>query len=244
MQKIDKSKLNFKMGKRYKLVPKLEKAIANFSEEEWQFVYQEKATDHHWHPSSHCILPVSTLYEIATAEDHEREPFPNSLLKTFQVGHFWHQWIQYLVVKANLCDPNDIERKATHSWGDNYYEQVAGSADICPIILGDWIGGIDVKTMSANQFKSAGVPEWAAAKYECQMNIYMYLFEQDQWMILAVDKDSPHEFREFIYMRNDHLIEAILDKFRYVSDAVAAGEVITTLDDDQWPDLPLTGPVL
>src|SRR5436190_16609991 len=103
IMKIDKSKLNYKMGKRYKMIPLIEKAIANHSEDEWNFKYTEKLQDHHWHPSTHPVLPASDLYQIAIGTEFEHEPLPNSLRKTFAVGHFWHQWLQYLCVAAGIC---------------------------------------------------------------------------------------------------------------------------------------------
>lgn len=250
--KIDKSKLNFKMGKRYKLVPLLEKAIANHIGDEWVYKYADKQPDHHWHPSSHCTAPVSVLYDIATIvpKDAVYAPHPNSLLKAFQVGHFWHQWLQYLMVADGLCDESTVEQHKVKRFNrtDAPYTGVAGSADIATIILGDWKGGVDYKTMNSRDFKEVDqnrmLSDWIAAKYECQFNIYMDLFKQDWWMLLGVQKETPHAFTELVYHRNQPLIDAIYDKFHFVSEAVASGTPVTTLDDDHWPELPLTGPVL
>ena len=259
--KIDKSKLNFKMGRWYKLVPLLEKAIANHTDDQWVYKYQDKTPDHHWHPSSHPILPVSTLYEIATLDPEHAvfEPHPNSLLKIFQVGHFWHQWLQYLMVADGLCDQSTVEQYAVKALrtGERYtdreaiylpYVGVAGSADVSTLTLGDWEGGVDYKTMNARDFKEVEqnrvLSEWLEAKYECQFNLYMDLFDKEWWMLLGVQKEGPHAFTELVYHRNQPLIDWIHDKFLFVNEAIASGTPVTTLDDDHWPEPPLTGPVL
>lgn len=241
--KIDMSKLNYKMGKRYKLVPLLEKAIVNHAEDEWQFTYQEKLRDHHWHPSGHCLLPPSQLFLIATDAPREYEPISNSLRKTYQVGHYWHQWLQYLCVTADICRRDDVERHEVWKYGEGPYESVSGSADICPLRLGEWYGGVDFKTMNQEQYEKPEFSEYFGQKYECQMNIYMHLFDVDNWLIFCINKNNG-EFKEYEYIRNQPLIDVILDKFEFVSEAVRNGDVITTLDDEDWLDLPFIGPVL
>lgn len=240
---LDKTKVVRNLGKKYKLVPYLEKAIATF-DEPWQFVYEEKELDHHWHPSSHCTEPVTWLYEVAAGtREGGIEDISSVLRKSFQVGHFWHQWLQYIVVeKLHFATHDDIECKMIKSWGDGPYHAVAGSADISPCQTPSWTGGIDFKTMSAQQFKQAGIPEWAAAKYECQVNIYMDLFDQDEWIIVPINKDTPHDFKEFLYRRNQSLIDAIYGKWEFVAACVDADEPPTKMDDEMFP-LPLTGPI-
>ncbi len=243
MIKLDKSQITKNLGnKHYKFVPYLEKAIADF-DDEWQFVYQEKEQDHHWHPSSHCVQPATELYAIARGEV---EPWviSGSLRKTFQVGHFWHQWLQYITLhKLEMCKPEAIERKGKHEWGTGHFQAVAGAGDIAPLEAPGWTGLVDIKTMSAQNYARPQIPEFFADKYECQMNIYMFLFDLGEAMILAVNKDTG-EFREVIYQRNLSLINTLIEKWQFVGACLDADEAPTKADNDMF-DLEglLTGPI-
>jgi hypothetical protein len=258
---IDKSKVVRNLGKKYKLVPYVEKALVGF-EDEWKFKCQEKLKDHAWHPSSHCTEPVTVLYAFAT-EPIEPKPNNATSTKNFQVGHFWHQLLQHIVLhKLEMCKPDAIERVGMKSWGDKEkgrviitkaglsagdwkpesYHYVRGSGDIAPLETPDWKGLVDFKTMASGQFAPNYVPPQYAAKYECQMNIYMDLFDEEQMILFAINKDNG-EFKEFLYERNQVLIDAIYDKWKFVSAAIDAGEEPTKMDDEMFKLPELTGPV-
>ena len=256
---IDPNRIVRQLGKRYKLVPYLEKAFATF-EDEWQFTYEEKIKDHHWHPSSHCHEPVTKLYAIAT-DQVMHEPLPGSLRKIFQVGHFWHQLLQYICVREGWATKETVECSGLLAWTDSEvarvgltknglsavdwtpapYHAVAGSADVCPLVIPDWSGGVDFKTMNGHLFKQEGFNDFFGLKYECQMNIYMELFDQPEWMIFAINKDSG-EFKEYVYERNQPLIDAILDKWKFVSLCLDSGEEPTKEDDKMFVLPELFGP--
>lgn len=246
MIKLDKSKVTRNLGnKGYKYVPYLERAIKDF-EEEWGFSYKEKQADHHWHPSSHCLQPPTELYAIATGQ-FESTPIPSSLRKVFMIGHFWHQWLQHITLhKLEFCDADAIERHASKEWGKGKYHSVAGSGDIAPCVCPDWEGLVDYKTMNPRNYAQPGVPEGPhryGAKYECQMNIYMYLFDIEEAMVVAIDKESG-EFKEFLYKRNDDLINEIVGKWEFVSACLDSDEIPTQADNDMFNLEPLlTGPV-
>jgi hypothetical protein len=262
MLKLDKTQITKNLGKKYKYVPFLEKAIAEF-EDEWQFVYQEKEHDQYWHPSGHCLPSVQELYVIAS-EGAERETISGSLRKTFQVGHFWHQWLQFITLhKLGFCDADAIERRAMRAWGEREvarvginehgltaegwkpasYHAVLGSGDVAPLKAPNWTGIVDYKTMNSNSFAQQRIPERFNAKYECQINIYMDLFDQGEAIILPINKDTG-EFKEFLYERNQPLIDTIYEKWEFVSACISA-ESAPTIDDDGFFDIDslLTGPV-
>lgn len=256
MVKLDKSKLVTNLGKKYHLVPYLEKAFNDF-DEAWEYKYEEKQGDTAWHPSGHCTPTVSELYAITQGAD-SFGPISGSLRKSFQVGHFWHQLLQYIILhKLEFCEPEAIERRGTRVWGEveegsrvltkeelfQPFHWATGAGDVAPIEVPKWKGIVDFKTMSSHQYKQAGIPDWAAAKYECQINIYMDIFDEEKAIIVPINKDSPHDMKEFEFVRNQDLIDAIYDKWKYVSQAIEEDEVITTMDDELWEDLPLTGPV-
>jgi hypothetical protein len=63
-------------------------------------------------------------------------------------------------------------------------------------------------------------------------------------MLLAVNKDTPHDFKEFVYARNQPLIDIIYEKLEFVSACLDAGEAPTKADNDMFDlDHLLTGPV-
>lgn len=244
MIKLDKSQITRNLGKKYKYVPFLEKAIADF-EDPWEFVYTEKEPDAHWHPSGHCIQPATELYAIACGEV-EREAISGSLRKIFQVGHFWHQWLQYITLhKLEMCAPESVERRGTRSWGDKKapFHSASGSGDIAPLETPGWKGIVDYKTMNSANFAQAKIPVYYAAKYECQINIYMDFFDEAEAIILPINKDSC-EFKEFLYARNQPLIDIIYEKWEFVSACLDAGEAPTKADNEMFDLEPLlTGAV-
>lgn len=248
--KFDKSKLVKNLAQGNVLAPFLEREFDTF-DEPWTFSYTEKEHDDAWHPSGDCTPKVTDLY--AKTQGAEREPISSSLRKSFMVGHFWHQYIQHIVLhKLEFCEPDAIERKGRDAWGygvvdgawfDPFepkpYHWVTGSGDIAPLETPKWRGIVDIKTMSSHQFKQGTLPAWAATKYLCQINVYMHLFDEERGLILAVNKDAPHDFKEFSYTRDDALIEAILQKWQFVSECLD-NNVIPTEEDDERLALPIT----
>lgn len=222
----------------------------------FEFKYSPKTGDDAWHPSGDCLPSVQELYDNATQPMVKNSHSP-SLQKAFLVGHFWHQVLQNVLVDMGFAEPSAIERKGKRVWGkDNAgepkpYHWATGAGDVAPLVLPNWEGILDIKTMNKRGFDRANttglLPERFADKYEAQINIYMDLFDQDHGMILAVNKDSPHGFLEFVFDRNQDLIDSIFAKWRLVSDLID-NEDRPFPDGDQNSyattfDLPFTGPV-
>jgi hypothetical protein len=246
------------------LVPFLERY------DEWDhpfnFNYEPKKGDDGWHPSGDCIPSVLDLYEKAIG-DYEREKISPSLQRTFLVGHFWHQVIQDALVRLDLAEETAIERKGIVGWGEGQlkvdpqtgvqimsspgnpwhtyepYHYATGSGDVAPLVLPDWQGILDIKTMRSQDFdrlyKTGLLPSRFAAKYEAQINIYMDFFDQPAGMILAVNKDSS-AFAEIVFERNQALIDTIYAKWEYVSECVSDG-IPPAHDADEFFVLPLEG---
>jgi|ERR1039458_2124445 hypothetical protein len=219
------------------LVPYLERFDG--WDKEWEYKYEPKKSDDAWHPSGDCIPSATELYAKAQGVD-TFGPISPTLQRTFQVGHFWHQLIQNVLVEdLELAAPEDIELVGQRGWGMAWmtnplkyepYHWVRGSADVCPLTLPNWSGLVDIKTMRSADFnrcrKSGLLPPRFAAKYEAQLNIYMDLHDQVRGLILGVNKDTS-EFIEFEFERNATLVDTIYDKWAYVSDC---------LDDHNEPD--------
>lgn len=244
--KPDKSKLVRNLASGNVLAPFLDRAFQNF-DEAWEFKYETKKSDDAWHPSGDCLPVVTELYTKAIGEAEPWTP-SGSLNKQFQVGHFWHQLLQYIVVEKLEFGVtwDDIEREGRFGWGPyepdaeegiphwwSPYHWIHGSSDICPLDTGKWKGLVDFKTMKPSDFRQAAMPAWCADKYLCQMNIYMHLFEQDKALIVGINKEDG-SFREYEYTRDQDLIDNIIEKWQYVSSLVDAGEQPTEEDDQAF----------
>jgi hypothetical protein len=241
------------MVKRHRLVPHLERFFTT-EVTDFKFEMEPKEKDDAWHPSGHCTPAPSTLFDYAMVDHKQEREWGASMLKTFAVGHFWHQLLQHAVLALGFAEPGYIERRGFKGWGNtrgpdegrmlksgrvvpwDAWHWATGAGDVAPLVLPDWQGVVDFKTMSTHQFKplakGGGLPEWCREKYEAQINIYMDFFDEERALIVAVQKDSPHEMTEIEFARNQPLIDAIYDKWEFVSECLDAGEFPDDSDDD------------
>jgi hypothetical protein len=51
----------------------------------------------------------------------------------------------------------------------------------------------------------------------------MDLFDLEQAMILGGNKDTPHDFKELTFVRNQPLIDAVYRKWEFVGDCLEGG---------------------
>jgi hypothetical protein len=259
MQKFTKNSFVRNLAKGKLLVPFLEQ-YAEY-DKPFEFKYKPKEDDDAWHPSGDCMPSVMDLYYKVTQPGVEvHSP---GLQKAFLVGHFWHQVLQNVLVDLGFAKPFAIERKGAEFWGPSLesiipkdwpwpqyskpYHWACGSGDVAPLELpSDWVGILDIKTMRAGDFKPAStsglLPARFRDKYEAQINMYMDFFDQSHGMILAVNKDSPHDCCEFVFDRNDELIATIYEKWQYVSECLDEGHPPLEGADEVF-QLPFTGPV-
>lgn len=113
---IDHDKIVKSLGARYKLVPHLDMAIGE-GEFEWDAHFEAKASDDAWHPSGDCTPSLHELYLKASGRA-EPENIPVTLRKIFIIGHFYHQYFQWIVEhKLGFAGSDDIERRGLHVWG-------------------------------------------------------------------------------------------------------------------------------
>jgi hypothetical protein len=239
------------LSPKFKLVPKLEKAVRDF-DEEWTFKYEPKEHDLFWHPSGHCTPKPSELYDLAhdrLNNGHDDLDFKRKMAKFGQVGHFWHQYLQHIMVRYDMVPANAIERPRVISlFSERPYSSepldlrpfhaAAGSADVAPWVYKGHDYIVDFKTMASRSFQAVTLPSGFAAKYECQMNIYMDFFDYERALIVAVNKDTPHDFKEFEFRINAELVEAIYAKWKFVAECLEAKERPDADDDLGFP-LPL-----
>lgn len=244
--------------KRHKVVPYLEKCLEN-EIEGFEFKYETKLKDDAWHPSGHCVPSPSDLFKYATVDHLVERKIDSGMQKIFAVGHFWHQLLQWAAIKMEIAQPDAIECRGLFGWGElcrprpvpstisceyQPWHWSTGAGDIAPCVTSDWTGVVDFKTMSSSQFRSPGIPDWAAGKYEAQINLYMEYFSFDSGIIVAVNKDTPHAMREFEFERNQNLIDVIKAKWEYVSYCLDDSVPPDPAQDEEWDLEPFyKGPV-
>lgn len=271
--KLNKSKMVTNLVRNTKFVQHLDRAIG-MGDFVWNFDYEPKKSDTGWHPSGHCTPSPAELYHMALETDKERaqadnpndgsapiqknkkDGFPPSLYKTFMVGHFWHQYLQWITVEIlDFAKPEAIERTGKKGWGDcihsgglkhevcHYadWHYATGSGDIAPVYIPTWGEFlVDFKTMGAHMYKPNIPPGDTIIKWECQANIYMDFFDLERALIVGICKDSPHDFKEFEFHRNQPLVDAIYGKWQLVSACIDEGIEPPV---DEVIELPTRGPV-
>jgi hypothetical protein len=184
---FDTSKAIKNLARGFKLTPHIDRFLPTWDEEGFTYTSQRKLPDDAWHPSSDCLPSLNTLYHKALEHDPKARPkHAPSTVKNFQVGHFWHQWLQWIVVeKLGFATWDDVERSGMKHWGleplpeGTKYEDfrtavrvdeegnkwrkpkpwhwVTGSGDIAPCRIPEHGEYVvDFKTMNARSYRMAG----------------------------------------------------------------------------------------
>jgi hypothetical protein len=188
-----------------------------------------KEDDGHFHPSYHCQMTVEEL--VKDRLNPEPETYSASTKKTFDTGHFWHGYIQAALVEMGFVAPENVERKFLWPLPDlpvYGFEtvsrttplRVSGTVDLLDVEIpgkGTWL--VDIKTTASHTFldleKTGLYP-----KYVAQVNVYADRAERNNALILVVEKDSPHRFREIQIQRDSTLLAEIYERW------LTAAEVI------------------
>lgn len=265
---VDLSKVVKSLGQKYKLVPHLDLAIGE-GEFEWDAHFEPKKGDDAWHPSGDCVPSLHELYLKASGQ-LAPETISPTLRKIFMTGHFWHQYLQW-VVEHNLgfAGADDIERRGIRVWG--YYNAVRESD-----------AGLDPEHQALRQTLWDGVAtrptpyHWSTGSGDIvpcvipgqgefvidfkSMNPRMfatgpspeyvakwecqgncYLDFFDMERLLFVGIDkSSGDMKEWEFQRNQPLIDSIYGKWKLVSECLDEG--VEPPVDEPW-ELPLLGPV-
>lgn len=140
-------------------------------------------------------------------------PISAATRRTFDAGHMWHRYIQNILIDMGFVAPSNVERTLMHDIETPYGKAIGkGTADLVDVNIpgnGYWL--VDIKTMNSQQF---GAPdEEMMAKYFAQVNCYGDWLDTDKMMILAICKDSPHDFREFIVQKDHALLDDIYSRW-------------------------------
>jgi hypothetical protein len=238
--KLDKSKLVRNLVAKNKYIMHVERALEK-EEFTWSAEFSPKEPDDAFHPSGDCTPSVHQLWNKVTGGGSDNK-IGAGLRKTFAVGHFWHAYLQFVTVEIlEFASWDNIERRGETRWGEGPFKWACGSGDVAPATLpiyGDYL--IDFKTMNSFDFRKNQMPNWTADKWECQTNIYMDWFNLDKAIIVGIQKDSPHDMKEFEFHRNQPLIDAIYKKWKLVGACI--DEDVEPPADEDIP-LPLNGAV-
>lgn len=191
----------------------------------WEIeIRNDRQADPHFHPSGDCYADPLNLYLDKIGQLKPR-PISSSLRRTFDVGHMWHGYIQAMLIDMGLVAPDNVEKPLIHKLctidGKDYFGK--GTADLVDVHIpghGYWL--VDIKTMNSNNF--ANPPEDTMKKYTAQVNMYGDWVGTDKMLILCVNKDSPHDFREFIIAKDEELLVEIYTRWQYVAECLAKGE--------------------
>lgn len=180
-----------------------------------------KVDDGHFHPSSHALMDEEALFKDRQDSLHQRISAAEK--KTFDCGHMWHGYIQAALVEMGFVKKENVERHILRDLPA--YDQpfplttkVSGTIDLHDLEIpgrGTWL--VDIKTAGAGMFNSIEQTD-LFKKYLAQVNLYGDMVGQPNMLILIVQKDSPHLFREIQIQRDPDLLFGIYTKWIRVAE--------------------------
>lgn len=220
------------------LVPYIEAYLtAGKFPKEWQItIANTKPDDGFFHPSSDAFATPRSLYLKKKKMDERIRPSA-ALTKTFACGHMWHGYIENIIEDMGLVQHSNIERYVTTILDGPYGPFTgAGTGDLVGVQIpnkGEWL--VDIKTMKKDEFE-AGAHAMTYKKWVAQVSCYMDWFELDQAMVLAVCKDSPHQFREYHILKDQNVLDEIYDRWSYTWMCLATNQMP---EDKYIPEDPL-----
>lgn len=180
-----------------------------------------KPDDGHFHPSYHCLMSEEDLF------DDRLPPYPGSgntaaQKKTFDVGHFWHGYLQAALVEMGFITEENVERRflwdiPNHKTDSDNPIKISGTVDLLDVEIpgrGKWL--VDIKSTAASTFATIqNTPLYK--KYVAQVNVYGDLADRRQMMILIVNKENG-AMREIQLQRDLDLLTDIYLKFADVAE--------------------------
>ncbi len=140
------------------------------------------------------------------------------------VGHFWHILLSDILSALDFTGDHCVERKLKYTHPDGW--TVAGAADVSHCYVpghNDAPFLVDFKTMNARMFAEPP-PPYVLDKWTHQVNIYMDLLwkanpKMDnpvQTIMVVIQKDTPHNFKEIVIDYDPDLCEAVYEKWSVV----------------------------
>lgn len=243
------------LGLNYRIAPFIDKYIDENPEYSWTFTLEPKIGDDAFHPSGDCTPSCYDLWYARKFPQARELTISNK--KTFSLGHYYHQWLQDILVRIGFSKPEELEVRGGHSWDSNPEKMIVsdlefvegigpekawglfpeaedsriffkpkpfhwttGSADAVVTLPDGYVLLADFKSMSSNDMRVEYPPERYEKKWECQGSMYCEWHDKEEIVFIGVNKESPHNFKEFVYKRNTPLVEAIYEKWQVVSQAL------------------------
>jgi hypothetical protein len=202
-----------------KLAHLVDREIERMGDFEWDASFRKKKPDNLIHPSSHCLLTPYELYMALT--EPQQQDYSASLRKAFCAGHFYHQYIQYVLVKAGFAKKSNIERhRVVHNAHEyTFNPAISAAADAVVDLPSKETYLVDIKTMHPYDFSLDKLPQRFERKYIAQINIYLDIFNIDNGLFLCVDKGSG-AFKEIVVQKQPLLVDALYQKFQFVGESI------------------------
>lgn len=184
-----------------------------------------KLDDGHFHPSGHCLMDVDALYADRVAKEHQK--ISAAMKKTFDSGHFWHAYLQEALVEMGFVKPENVEHKflrdlPAYNADLPLSRKISGTIDLLDVDIpgrGQWL--VDIKTASTTTFNKIEQMD-LFEKYRAQVNIYGDSVGKKNMLILVVQKDSPHKFREIQIQYDASLLFDIYTRWITVAEMLDA----------------------
>jgi len=202
------------------LIPHLERALVS-SGNTWPEEYAIKIhnKERHWdgffHPSSH-ITPaeMQLFYVFHPKYQTHKDSLSVDTIMTFQVGSAYHALVQSMLIHLEFTTPEECE---VHFFSD--VRHCSGTMDIRKLTLlnGDTL---PVEIKSAAFFGKDTTPP---PQYIQQLQVYMDLGceePQEQGLLLFLQKQHPHKFREILIQRDEKMLNDIYAKWNRVLEAI------------------------
>jgi hypothetical protein len=256
------------LGLNYRVAPFIDKYIDENPEYPWTFTLEPKIGDDAFHPSGDCTPSVYELWYSRKFPEPRKLTISNK--KTFSIGHYYHQWLQDILVRIKFSKPEELEVRGGYHWDTDPevmssqewsdcnilypsprnawglfdwsdelylgklkprpYHWCTGSADAIVTLPDGAQPLIDFKSMASRDMQVDYPPERYVKKWECQGAMYCEWHDKNEIIFIGVNKDSPHNLKEFTFKSNPNLVRAIYEKWQIVS--MALDEDIELQEDD------------
>jgi hypothetical protein len=183
-----------------------------------------RVEDEYFHPSTDALASPLSLYRRKSGASLP-EKITSNQRRTYDCGHMWHRYLQNILIDMGFVKPENVERQYLHQIVTKRGGTTGkGTLDLVDVEIpghGTW-PVVDIKTANKSMYER-GFDKNTLAKYTAQVNLYMDWVGAERAMILVINKDSPHDMREYVIQRSQSLIDEIYDRWTYVAQCLRAG---------------------
>jgi hypothetical protein len=185
-----------------------------------------KERDTAFHPSSALACELE-LYARMTGEARDEQTRVEAE-KTFAVGRLYHELMAWVVIEGlgfSTWDEAEKEYNFRFPTAAGNEVWVRGFADLGRVdIPGSGTFLVDYKTVASRLYSMSQLPHGKEEQYRAQVALYLEMEDLDEALIVFLEKDNPHRFKELRVQRDGALVDDVMEGWERVADAVAAGE--------------------